>query len=168
MNFNIIRTNTLEHERIHRRHPRLISIAHIHRDLSCVNCYPLRQNLPPEFLIFWNWIADNYGARDCTANTLITFLALLEEHNGQQVQRLAQALLISIRYREYPEDFTLLYRDYLATAARTNQFTLAPEEVIPSSTEQTSEEENDNLDNNNPSDTESNNSDESHSTIESD
>ena len=168
MNFNIIRTNTLEHERIHRRHPQLTSVSHLHRDLSCTQCYPLLDNLPPEFLIFWNWIVDNYRARDCTANTLVAFQELLVELNPQQVPRLAQILLISIRYQEYPEDFNQLYRDYSIAAARTHQFTVAPEEVILSSTEQTSEE---NSSNNNPSDLESNsdnNSVVSHSTIRSD
>ncbi|EXX60232.1 hypothetical protein RirG_181820 [Rhizophagus irregularis DAOM 197198w] len=82
-------------------------------DLSCADCYPEDQNLGllenPRFIEFWQFvISPRYPDSVFTQNTIQIFRKLQQQRESQEVYRLIQELVQTIRYIVIPAFDTLV------------------------------------------------------------
>ncbi|GET62778.1 hypothetical protein RIR_jg36095.t1 [Rhizophagus irregularis DAOM 181602=DAOM 197198] len=82
-------------------------------DLSCADCYPEDQNLGllenPRFREFWQFvISPRYPDSVFTQNTIRIFRKLQRQRDSQEVYKLIQELVQTIRYIVIPAFDTLV------------------------------------------------------------
>src|SRR5690349_21459387 len=125
-------------------------------DISCPICHLIaQQNLPADFLKFWDWYRVKYNAYTITSNTLESFQNTILAESDREREIYIKTIPVSVRYcNSTPnKDFDQIYIELSKKFEKTQNFTVETPQ-IQSEVNSDSSSEPEEEDNNSPTSSE--------------